>query len=220
MPTLASILEKRRLSPPLLYGISSQAAFPDLSPNRYLELLFQTPAHILQWREKDLSEAESRRLIRHGVRLSKVTGKIFIVNSFVQMALEEEADGAHLTSVQDLAAAIALRDLHGPKSFLLGKSTHSALEVEVAERQGADYVLLGPVCAPLSKESPFTPLGYSGFRELTCTFQVPMFALGGMDHSLFDKIAETGAAGIAGITWVSREVERLRRRQGGSRTPG
>ncbi len=210
MLTLASILEKRRLSPPLFYGISSLAAFPDLPPDRYLELLFQTPAHVLQWREKDLSRAESRRLVRRGVELSRATGKIFIVNSFVEMALEEGADGAHLTSVQDLAAAMNLRDLQGAESFLLGKSTHSALEVEVAERQGADYVLLGPVCAPLSKDSPFTPLGYSGFRELTCTFQVPMFALGGIDHSLFDKISETDAVGIAGITWVSREVEKLR----------
>ena len=209
MLTLASILEKRRLSPPLLYGISNLGAFPDLPPDRYLELLFQTPAHIVQWREKDLSPEDSRRLVRFGVRLSKATGKIFLVNSFVEMALEDEADGAHLTSVQDLAAAIKLRDLHGAKAFLLGKSTHSALEVEVAERQGADYVLLGPVCAPLSKESPITPLGYSGFRELSYTFQVPMFALGGIDDSLFDKISETGAVGAAGITWLSREVEKL-----------
>ncbi len=216
MLTLANILEKRRFSSPLLYGISSLGAFPDLPPDRYLELLFQTPAHILQWREKDLSPSESRRLVRRGVGFSKATGKIFIVNSFVEMALEEEADGAHLTSVQDLAAAMNLRDFHGRESFLLGKSTHSALEVEVAERQGADYVLIGPVCAPLSKESPFTPLGYSGFRELSSTFQVPMFALGGIDHSLFEKISETGAAGMAGITWLSREVEKLRQDQGGA----
>ena len=220
MPTLASILEKRRLSPPLLYGISSLSVFPDLSPERYLELLFRTPAHILQWREKSLSLEDSRRLVRRGVRLSKATGKIFLVNSFVEIALEEEADGAHLTSVQDLAAAIKLRDLQGPEAFLLGKSTHSALEVEDAEREGADYVLLGPVCAPLSKESPLTPLGYSGFRELSSTFQVPMFALGGIDRSLFDKISGTGAAGIAGITWLSREVEKLRKNPGRSHTTG
>lgn len=214
MPTLASILEKRRFSSPLLYGISSLGAFPDTPPDRYLELLFQTPAHILQWREKDLSPLENRRLVRRGVELSKATDKIFIVNSFVEMALEEEADGAHLTSVQDLAAARNLRVFHGCESFLLGKSTHSALEVKVAEQQGADYVLIGPVCAPLSKESPFTLLGFSGLRELSRTFQVPLFALGGIDHSLFDKISETGAAGIAGITWLSREVEKLLRHQG------
>ena len=210
MLTLASILEKRRLSPPLLYGISNLSAVTDLSPDRYLELLFQTPADILQWREKDLSPADSRRLVRRGVSLSKATGKIFLVNSFVEMALEEEADGAHLTSVQDIAAAMNLRDLHQAETFLLGKSTHSALEVEVAQRQGADYVLLGPVSAPLSKESLYTPLGYSGFRELSYAFQVPMFALGGIGDSLFAKIAETGAAGAAGITWLSREVEKLR----------
>lgn len=210
MRTLASILENRRLTPPLLYGISNLGAFPALSPDRYLELLFQTPAHILQWREKDLSLEDTRRLVRRGVNLSNATGKIFLVNSFVEMALEEEADGVHLTSVQDLAAAMNLRDLHQPETFLLGKSTHSAIEVEVAERQGADYVLLGPVRAPLSKQSPCTPLGYSDFRELSYAFQVPMFALGGIDDSFFGKIAETGAAGAAGITWLSREVEKLR----------
>lgn len=209
MPTLTNILEKRSLHPPLRYGISSLAAFPDLSPDRYLELLFQTNAHILQWREKGLSLDESRRLIRRGIALSKATDKLFLVNSFIDMALEEGADGAHLTSSQDLEAAIVLRDFYQADEFLLGKSTHSAGDVEAAESQGADYVLLGPVCAPLSKASDAVPLGYSGFRELAHMFHVPVFALGGIDDSLFDVIFQTGAVGAAGITWLAKEIEGL-----------
>ena len=75
MPIFKDILGKRNLQSPILYGISNRRAFPNLEPLSYMELLFQTRADIVQWREKDLPAEQNRIFIQRGVRLASETGK-------------------------------------------------------------------------------------------------------------------------------------------------
>ncbi len=204
--TFATILEKHNLQTPLFYGISDRGAFPDLDPLDYLELLFQTRAHVLQWREKDLDMKTNRRLIRRGVELARRTGKLFLVNSFVELALREAADGSHLTSTQCLGEALDARKRFATEEFILGKSAHSGREAAAAEREGADYVLLGPIFEPISKEASIQPLGLAALRETAQMLYIPVFALGGVDERTFPEIAKTSAWGGAGISWLRQEV--------------
>ena len=209
MLTFKDILERHNLQPPILYGISNRLVFPQLDPLKYLELLFQTRAHILQWREKDLPAEKNQVFIRHGVRLAKQTGKLFLVNSLFEMALDEGADGAHLTSSQDVEEARRTRVRLGARQSLLGKSVHTLPEAELIEAQDVDYLLLGPIFAPLSKESTRPPLGNSTLRKAVQRLSTPVIAVGGIDESNFDEIFKTGASGAAGISWVQWEVEGL-----------
>ncbi|MFB3068519.1 MAG: thiamine phosphate synthase [Acidobacteriota bacterium] len=209
MLTFKDILERHNLHSPIFYGISNRLAFPHLDPLNYLELLFQTRAHILQWREKDLPAEKNQVFIRHGVRLAKQTGKLFLVNSLYEMALDEGADGAHLTSSQDVGEARRTRERLGASQCMLGKSVHTLREAEMIEAQQVDYLLLGPIFAPLSKDSTRPPLGNSTLRKAVQTLSTPVIAVGGIDESNFEEIFKTGASGAAGISWVQREVERL-----------
>jgi thiamine-phosphate pyrophosphorylase len=209
LPTFNDILGKHNLQSPALCGISDRGAFPNLEPLSYLELLFQTRADIVQWREKDLPAEDSRIFVQHGVRLARQTGKLFLVNSLFEVALEEEADGAHLTSSQDLGEARRVRDRFGARQFLLGQSVHALSEAERAEAQGADYLILGPIFDPLSKRSDRSPLGCATLGEAAQILSVPVIAIGGIDESNLEEVFRTGAGGAAGITWVHREVERL-----------
>ena len=209
MRTFNDILKKHKLRSPILYGISNRLTFPDLEPLKYLELLFQTRAHIVQWREKDLSAEQNRVFIQHGVRLARKTGKLFFVNSLFEMALEEEADGAHLTSSQAVGEARRARDRFHARQSLIGKSVHTLSEAEGAEAEGVDYLLLGPIFGPLSKRSDLLPLGCSTLQEAVQTLSIPVIAIGGIDQSNFDEVFKTGAGGAAGITWMYREVSRL-----------
>ena len=197
----------RRHSPPWLYGISYRAAFPGLHPEDYLDRIFISPAQFLQWREKDLSPAENRIWVRRGVELAGRTGKVFLVNTHVELALQEGADGCHLTSKQDLSLAIRLRTRSGNESFLLGKSTHSRDDVLRAEEEGADYALLSPILDPLSKESHAPALGFLELERITRSVEIPVFALGGVVESDLDRIGSCGAAGLAGITWLKRAIK-------------
>ena len=207
--TFNDILKRHNLQSPILYGISNRLAFPHLDPSNYLELLFQTRAHILQWREKDLPAEDNRVFIRQGVRLAQQTGKLFFVNSLFEMALEEGADGAHLTSIQDVGEARRARDRLRAGQYTLGKSVHTLRESEMIQAQEVDYLLLGPIFDPLSKESDRSPLGTSGLRKAVQRLSTPVIAVGGIDESNFEEVFKTGASGAAGISWVQREVERL-----------
>jgi len=207
--TFNDILRKHNLQSPILYGISNRLSFPNLAPLNYLELLFQTSADIVQWREKDLPAEKNRVFIQHGVRLARETGKLFFVNSLFELALEEEADGAHLTSSQAVGKARRARDRFQARQSLLGKSVHTLSEAERAEAEGVDYLLLGPIFGPLSKESDRLPLGRSTLQEAVQTLSIPVIAIGGIDESNFEEVFKTGASGAAGITWVHREVSAL-----------
>lgn len=211
MPTFDTISRKPDLPDRILYGISNRAAFPGLDSRLYLELLFRTSAHILQWREKDLSLEETRPLVQRGAALARDRGKLFLVNSRVELALEAAAGGAHLTSRQDLQAARRARDQARVPDFLLGKSVHSVEEARQAEREGADYVMLGPVFSPLSKAGSLPPLGVGSLSEAAQLLSIPVFAVGGIDSSRFPAIFATGARGIAGISWLREEVGKLLR---------
>lgn len=207
--TFAAILEKHSFRPPLWYGISNRLFFPQLDPLDYLELLFQTRAHILQWRERDLDTEINRRLVQRGVELARRMGKLFLVNSLSELALEEAADGSHLKSSQDLNKARRTRKRFAASEFVLGKSAHSVREAETAEQEGADYVLLSPIFDPISKEAGAQPLGLSALREAAQMLYVPVFALGGIDESTFPEIVKTNAIGGAGMSWLQREVQLL-----------
>lgn len=209
MPNFSDILEKRDLSPPFFYGISDRRAFSGLKPADYLQLLFQTRAQILQWREKDLEPEENRSFIGQGVRLAGQTGRVFLVNSLADLALEEGACGVHLNSTQSIRDACRLREHFRRPDFVIGQSVHSFAEAEAAERSGADYVLLSPIFAPLSKDSTRPPLGRTTLLETVQALSIPVIALGGIDESNMSSVLRTGAAGVAGITWLQKEVQAL-----------
>ena len=128
------------------------------------------------------------------------------MNSFVDIALEEGANGVHLTSGQNAKEIEDKRKSWGDKSFLLGKSVHSLKEAQTAINLGADYVILGPIFSPLSKRSHRLPLGTSLLQEVVERIDSPIVAVGGIDESRFETIFRTGAAGVAGISWVLREL--------------
>jgi thiamine-phosphate pyrophosphorylase len=206
LPIVTNILKKHNLPVPIRFAVSNRFAFPELAPLDYLELLFQTSAHIVQWREKDLTPQENRVFVRRGVELARQSGKFFFVNTLFEVAFEEGADGVHLTSGQDLGVARNARERLQGSETLIGKSVHTLQEAETSEKEGAEYLLLGPIFDPLSKVSHTSPLGTSILREVVERVKAPVFAIGGVEEPDFEEIVKTGACGVAGITWVHREV--------------
>jgi len=209
LPTLNTILEERELKPPVFYAISSRLLFREVPTLSYLRALFQTSAQIIQWREKDLAPEESRRIVRAGSALALETDRLFLVNTDVELALHERAHGAHLTSQQDLETAIKMREKVGFQRFILGKSVHSIPEVISAENQGADYVLLAPIFEPISKDSFVPVLGLQVLREAVESVSIPVFALGGITEDGARQAIDSGAYGVAGISWAHDHVGKL-----------
>lgn len=151
----------------------------------------------IQIREKDLPARELFRLARSIQALPNPGGTKILINTRVDIALAVGASGAHLPAGSPWPRewrAIA------PAGFLMGVSCHSAAEVRQGEAGGADYVVFGPVFAPLSKGFPVAARGLEELAKAAAAVRIPVLALGGVTRENRDACIAAGAAGVAGIS--------------------
>jgi len=153
----------------------------------------------VQIREKDLSARALFELVETACKLSNPHGTKIIVNTRADVALAAGAAGVHLPS-----RSPAPRGWRRP-GFLAGVSCHSVEDVRNAEAEGADYVVFGPVFAPLSK-SGLEPRGLDGLASAAAAVRIPVLALGGVTNENSDACISAGAAGIAGITMFQKTL--------------
>jgi thiamine-phosphate pyrophosphorylase len=153
----------------------------------------------VQLREKDLTAAQLYELAVEFRQLTREFGATLLINDRVDVALAVGADGVHLgaSSIPVSKARLILGD-----GFLVGYSAHSADEALQAQRDGADYVTLGPVYHTPSKAACGQPLGVAVLAEAARNMQIPVFALGGVKQSCVAEVLAAGAHGIALISAI------------------
>ncbi len=111
-----------------------------------------------------------------------------LVNDRVDVALAAGADGVHLPAASFPIATA--RRLLGTAAWI-GRSTHSASEAETAARDGADYVVLGPIFATPSKAAYGPALGVAAISA--ARLGSPLIAIGGITT---DTVPVLRAAGV------------------------
>jgi thiamine-phosphate pyrophosphorylase len=82
---------------------------------------------------------------------------------------------------------------------LVGVSTHSPAEALAAAREGADYVVFGPVYDTPSKREYGRPQGLPALAEACRQTPVPVLAVGGVTPERVGELRAAGAAGVAVI---------------------
>ena len=163
-------------------------------------------------REKDLPPAERRALLGRLVALGRHFGAVVTVHEDIDAAAAADADGVHLPSAGNVAAARS-RLPHG----LIGASAHSADEASALLRAGADYVTVSPIFVTASKPGYGPALGLDGLARIIAETPGPVVALGGITDGNAAACLAAGARGIAVMGEVMRSedprvaVERLLR---------
>ena len=112
-------------------------------------------ADILQLRAKNLLD---RKILNIGQAIKSLTAKsqtLFVFNDRTDLANIVDADGVHLG--QDDLPVQQARKILG-KDKIIGVSTHSVEQTRAAEKEGADYIAIGPIFATATKPKA-TPLG-------------------------------------------------------------
>ncbi|HEY2544886.1 MAG TPA: thiamine phosphate synthase [Candidatus Acidoferrum sp.] len=176
-----------------------------------IELLAAAGIDWIQLREKDLSGKQSAVFARDALRgvsnlarQAPIPGRI-LVNDRLDVAIAEQADGAHLGE-NSLAAGDAVRLVRSghvtttlTREFLVGVSTHSRDAAKSAASAGVDYVFFGPVFATPSKAAYGSPQGLEQLAEVCASVTIPVLAIGGITLENASACFSAGAAGIAAI---------------------
>jgi thiamine-phosphate pyrophosphorylase len=89
--------------------------------------------------------------------------------------------------------------------FLIGVSTHSLEEAQLARRSGADFVVFGPVFDTASKREYGEALGVTNLARVCAELSpFPVLALGGVTCSNVADCLRAGARGVAGISMLQQ----------------
>lgn len=127
----------------------------------------------------------------------------FIVDDDVEMALALDADGIHVGQsderIQQVLAATRNRQM------FVGLSCSTAAEVAAANQiDGIAYLGSGPIYPTVSKADADPVIGTAGLAALVTQSKVPVVAIGGVTLESLPAIAQTGSAGVAVITLLTR----------------
>lgn len=164
-----------------------------------IEVVLEAGVKAIQLREKDLSV---RDMFDMAVWMRELTGEYgarLFINDRVDVALAAGADGIHLTRTS--IPAHAVRKIAGDR-LLIGVSTHSSEEAVEAEKDGADFVVLGPVYETSSKVKYGRPVGIDALKDAKARVSIPVFAIGGIRPDKVREVREAGADGIALISGI------------------
>jgi thiamine-phosphate pyrophosphorylase len=191
-----------RISPGLwrLYVITDEKASRGRSHLQVAEAAIVGGADVLQLRDK---EATSGQLYRVALQLRKLTSDAkvhFIVNDRLDVALAADADGVHVGQA-DLPASV-VRGIIGPGK-ILGVSVDTVEQAIQAEKDGADYLGVGPVFeARETKPDAGPPLGVDRIARIRRHCRLPIVAIGGIDAENARNVREAGADAAAVISAI------------------
>jgi thiamine-phosphate pyrophosphorylase len=154
---------------------------------------------LVQLRAKNLSASAFLNLGLEAASLLRKKKIPLIINDRPDIALACGAAGVHLGQ-EDLPLAAARRILG--KDRLIGLSVASLKEARKAEKDGVDYVGLGPVFPTPTKDTPLTPLGLRGVRDICSRLSIPVLAIGGITRDNAPQVMGAGADGIAVVSAI------------------
>jgi thiamine-phosphate pyrophosphorylase len=206
-----------RISPGLwrLHVLTDRKTSRGRSHLQVAEAAIAGGADVLQLRDK---EASSARLYQEALQLRKLTRDAqvpFIVNDRLDIALAVDADGVHVGQ-SDLPASVVRRIL-GPGK-IVGVSVATVEEALQAEKDGADYLGVGPVFeARGTKPDTSAPMGLECIARIRRHSRLPIVAIGGIDAENARKVREAGADAAAVISAIvsaddiSQATRRLKR---------
>ena len=154
-------------------------------------------ARVVQYRNKVAPRSLLLQQARALKELCAAHGATFIVNDYVDIALELDADGIHIGKDDPVYAEA--RQAVGPDK-IIGVSCYRSLDnARAAQAGGADYVAFGSFFASRVKPGAVrAPLDL--LTQAKAELSVPVVAIGGITPENAQQLGRAGADAIAVIT--------------------
>jgi len=157
-------------------------------------------AGAIQLRAKALGVRAYHDLAARVADATRAAGALFVVNDHAAVARLVAADALHVG--QDDLTVAAARAVTGPLCAI-GVSAHTPAQVAEAQREGADYLGLGPMHATATK--PHEPeRGPQLLDAVRATLVMPSYAIGGLDRERVRALLPRLPHGIAVAAAICR----------------
>lgn len=168
-----------------------------------LEAVILGGSKIIQLREKEYSKKNLYNLALKFREITTRAGILLIINDQVDVALAVDADGVHLGQ-EDLPVQVA-RKL--APELLIGASTHSLEQALEAEKNGADYINIGPIFATKTKQGVGDFLGPEAISEISSQIKVPFTVMGGINEDNIEQVLAKGARKVAMVSAITKAAD-------------
>jgi thiamine-phosphate pyrophosphorylase len=183
-----------------LYAIIDAEACGERPPEEVAAEVLAGGCAVLQLRAKRISQAERRKMANAILPLCRSAGIPFVINDDVALTRELGADGVHLGR-----GDMPITDARSfARNACIGLSAHSLEQAREAERLGADLIGFGPVFATTSKLNADPVVGVRALAELVTQTRTPIVAIGGIDLSTIDQVADTRVQLVACIAAICK----------------
>ena len=179
------ITDRIRCSPRSLYGV--------------IHDLLDAGVSAIQFREKDLNDADFINLGKPIAKLCRTYAAQLFINSRAAIAAELGADGVHLPGD---SAPVEKVVPQSNNRLIVGCSVHSCDEARMRELEGADFLTYSPIFPTASKPGYGPPVGLEKLREVAASVEIPVFALGGITPERVPECIGAGAYGVAVMSSV------------------
>jgi len=181
-----------------LYVITDPFLIKEEELIKKIKEVIEAGATAVQLREK---KSSSLVFLKKALKLRKIIPPevLFIINDRPDIAFGARADGVHLGQ-EDLPIFFA-REILGDDG-IIGISTHSVEEAKRAEKDGADYIAIGPIFPTSTKPDVRSSLGIKIIPQVKKEVKVPVIAIGGINKKNVREVLASGADGIALISAI------------------
>jgi thiamine-phosphate pyrophosphorylase len=148
---------------------------------------------LIQLRDKLSAKADVLSLAIKLSRKLACSKILFIVNDYIDVALEAQADGVHLGQTD--ASLRQARKILG-RDRIIGISCHNLRQALKAQKEGADYIGIGPIYSTLTKPG-HKAIGLKVLHQLKDKIKIPYFAIGNICQDNIKKITAAGSRRVA-----------------------
>lgn len=159
---------------------------------------------IIQLRAKNLP---LKKVVELGEMMGDIIGgrgPLFILNDYPDLASVCGADGVHVG--QDDLPVSEARARTRITGGIVGKSTHSLDQAVAAEKEGADYIGVGPIFATPTKPD-YVPVGPPLIGQVRARVKVPQFCIGGINEATLPEVLAAGAQRVVIVSDLLRSAD-------------
>ena len=147
-----------------------------------------------------LKGVPTREMIKIGREIRKLTeeyGALYLVNDRLDVALGVNADGVHVGQ-EDMPVEV-IKEI--APNLIVGISASNIKEAIMGEKKGGDYIGAGSVYPTKTKEDA-KYIGLDGLRRIVESVNIPVVAIGGINHKNVREVLKLGVDGVAVISAI------------------